>query len=123
MGALQPRVGREGVGWDCITANMLLFSRQTLFLRLINVFSGPCYPEPYACSVQTRRCSPLLFPLQAPEQPAQRSRGAQDTDAIAMEDEPSKPTLRKVQAIASARALGTSLATTDMIIDDSYSTS
>lgn len=32
-------------------------------------------------------------------------------------------TLRKVQAIASARALGTSLATTDMIIDDSCSTS
>ena len=45
MGALQSGAGREGIGWDCITANMLLFSRQTLFLRLVNVFSGPCYPE------------------------------------------------------------------------------
>lgn len=41
------------------------FSRQTLFLRLVNVFSGPCYPEAYEYSVQRRRCSPLLFPLQA----------------------------------------------------------
>lgn len=41
------------------------FSRQTLFLRLVNVFSGPCYLEAYECSSQRRRCSPLLFPLQA----------------------------------------------------------
>lgn len=27
------------------------FSRQTLFLRLVNVFSGPCYPAAYECSV------------------------------------------------------------------------
>lgn len=45
MGALQPGVWRVGIGWDCITANMLLFS------RLVNVFSGPCYPEAYECSV------------------------------------------------------------------------
>lgn len=40
-----------------------------------------------------------------------------------MEDSPATSALRKVQAIASARALGTSLATTDMIIDDSCSAS
>ena len=62
------------------------FSRQTLFLRLVNVFSGPCYPEAYECSPQRRRCSPLLFPLQAAQQPDQHPRAAQDTDAIAMED-------------------------------------
>lgn len=27
------------------------FSRQTLFLRLVNVFSGPCYPGAYECAV------------------------------------------------------------------------
>lgn len=36
-----------------------------------------------------------------------------------MEDNLVASTLRKVQAIASARALGTSLATMDMITDDS----
>ena len=74
-------------------------------------------------SLRMRRCSPLLFPSQAHGQPDQRSRAAQDTDAIATEDKPSKSILRKAQAIASVRALGTSLATTDMIINDSYSTS
>lgn len=39
-----------------------------------------------------------------------------------MEDNLVTLTMRKVQAIASARALGTSLATSDMIIDDSCST-
>lgn len=95
MGALQPRPGREGIGWDCITANMLLFSRQTLFLRLVNVFSGPCYPEADACPVQRRRCSPVLFPTQVAGQPDQHHHTAQDTDAMAMEDNPGKSTFEK----------------------------
>jgi hypothetical protein len=30
------------------------FSRRTLFLRLINVSSAPCYPGAYDCSIQGR---------------------------------------------------------------------
>lgn len=99
-------------------------SRQTLFLYPVNVFSGPCYPEAYDCSVRGAGARLSCFPYR--RQPDKRSRAAQDTDAMAMEDSVVKSTLRTVQTIrawASVRALGRSLATTNMITNDSYSTS
>lgn len=71
MGGLQPGARREGIGWDCITANMLLFSRQALFLRLINVYSAPCHPEAYECSIQRRPVLASPVSLQAAWQSGQ----------------------------------------------------
>ena len=90
------------------------FSRQTLFLRLINVFSAPCYPEAYECSIQRRPVLASPVSLQAAWQPDRHPRAAQERDAINMKVDLGDLGLRKVQAIASVRALGTSLATADI---------
>lgn len=54
MRALQPGAGREGIGWDCITADMLLFffpldfvsaPNQRLFCTVLPRSLRMLYPE------------------------------------------------------------------------------